>query len=847
MRTFFLVLLFAGSLCAETGLDPENCLSCHGMPWMAVLDSTGVRDFHVDESSYQNSVHGRFSCRQCHLDVDQVPHTLPVQQVDCSVACHVIDPYTGADFSHRKMAKDLQESAHGKRGEGTYDDRKPGCKDCHSNSQYWQELTPELARAEKKCLACHDDYNELGLDFKHLALHMSEDQIWRHQKNFEACVRCHTDNELVSDSLEALMIQGTMVSSFLESFHGRGFSFGDSRSPVCGDCHGYHSVFSQTDDRSMIHANNIQNTCGTIGCHDGATVAFATAGSMHSLYSGSKVQILVWVKWIYIFLIIGTLGIMCFHNFLDWRAWKRHRPKVAHEPSDKPQRRFLRMNSAERISHVVMFVSFSILALTGAILWIPPEQFGDLIAWESFMPVRAWGHRIAAVVITLVGIYHVGYALLTRRGRALFGAMLPAFSDLRLAGQNISFMFGKRKERPAFGFFNYSEKLEYWAFAWGSFVMTLTGVILWFEHLGSKFIVDLSRLVHSLEAVLAVAAIVVWHFWNVHWKPGRWPMSEVWIDGAMDEHHMEEEHGALLADDAAEKFNPELLRLAKQSVERRHRKRDYAARILGWSFLAMTLSVCAVMIWSFSQYLNQTDAAQPTGTEEGLPRPLLDKEAALDNPSYPLRVAHEDVDWRYARFHSVDPIVVEDPNAHKSECLLCHAILPHTKNRKSRAYLNQHSRYMSCEACHAGEENYQKGDFRWIDRSITPRKNPGTPYHLVSIPENAGEDNFHSRIGLVINGNPLLDNLDSDRAIEYLNNPAPMNQARIDEVKDRFHDRIDTKEGAALLCNSCHVDEGGKIDFKGLGFDDERIRQLKSVAKTASVTDYEVFYLPAPY
>jgi cytochrome b subunit of formate dehydrogenase len=846
MRTLVFLLLFAGTLTAEAGLDPENCLSCHNSPWMAVVDSSGVRDFHVDESTYANTVHGRFSCRQCHQDVDQVPHTLPLQKVDCSVACHVIDPYTGEDFSHKKMAKSLQESAHGKRGKGAYDHRKPACKDCHTNSVYWQELTPELARAQKKCKSCHENYNQLELDFKHLALHMSEDQIWRHQKNFEACVRCHTDNELVSDSLETLLLEGTMVSSFLESFHGRGFSYGDSRSPVCADCHGYHKIYSHEDERSTIHPNNIQNTCGTMGCHDGATVAFATAGSMHNLYQGTKVQILVWVKRIYVLLIIGTLGGMLFHNFLDWRTWLRHRPKGGHV-AKKSQRRFLRMNRVERYSHAVMFISFSLLALTGAMLWIPPERFGGLKSWEFFMPVRAWGHRVSAILITLVGIYHLFYSVGSRRGRALMGAMLPALSDLRLAGENISFMLGIRKERPAFGFFNYSEKLEYWAFAWGSIVMTVTGVILWFEHLGSKFIVDLSRLVHSLEAILAVAAIVIWHFWNVHWKPGRWPMSEVWIDGEMGEDHMEEEHGALLAADAADKFHPELLIAADQPVDRRRRKRDYAARILGWSFLSMTLVVCAVMVWSFSQYLGQTGSGQSHRIEECLPRPLLDLDAAAMDPTYPLRAAHEDVDWRYKRFHGVAPLIYEDPNAHKSECLLCHSLLPHSLNRKNRAYLNQHSRYMTCEACHAGEADMKKGDFRWLDRRLVPSESAGTPYHLVSVPADAGEDNYHSRIGLVIDGKPLVDNIDSDRVKEYQENPVPMTQAGINEVKDRFHDRIATGEDTALTCDACHVSEGGVLDFHALGFDDSRIRQLQSVAKTSSVTEYEVFYLPAAY
>lgn len=843
------LLLVVGISQADPGFDPENCMSCHGQKWFAVTDTAGVRDFRVDEAAYRQSVHGRFACRQCHTDVDQVPHKVPVQKVNCTIACHVVDPYTGNDFSHKKVGDLIQGSVHGKDSSSIYDDRKPVCKDCHTNSIYWQELPPDLERARVRCMACHESYNELDQDFQHLALHLSEDQMWKHQQNFQACIRCHTANELVSDSLEAMLINETMVSSFLESFHGRGFSFGDTRSPVCADCHGHHKIYSHRDKRSTIHPSNIRETCGTMNCHDGATTAFATAGSMHNLYQGWKVETLYWVKQIYILLIIGVLGGMLLHNLLDFTNWLRRRKPIPEgTPKPRKRQRFVRMNKAERVSHVIMFVSFTLLALTGALLWIPADYFGTLLEWNYFMPVRAWSHRIAAIVITLISVYHIGYSLLTRRGRLLLLEMLPRPLDVKHVFQNLAWMLGKRDHPPKYRFFNYGEKAEYWAFAWGSFVMTATGVILWWEQLGSKFVVDLARLIHSLEAILAVAAIVVWHFWNVHWKPAYWPMSTTWIDGTMDEEDIEEEHGAMLDPETAGSFHPELMKTAELVERRSLRKRDIFVRVIGWSFLILTIFTCAVMVWSFQQYLSAAGSERINKSIVELQQPLKNKEAALDNPTYPLLVAHEDVDWRHGRFHKASPVISIDPNLRETECNLCHAALPHAENIKTRAYLNLHSRFMTCESCHASADRIEAGQYRWVDLRMDKKGDPKTPYHMLASPPETGEDNHTSYIGLVLEGNPLYDDINSPRAREHAASSAKMTKARMKEAADRFHDRIDTSEGAALTCKACHTEDGdGVLDFDRLGFDEERAKELRSIARTASVTEYDVFYLPEPY
>ena len=45
-----------------------------------------------------------------------------------------------------------------------------------------------------------------------------------------------------------------------------------------------------------------------------------------------------------------------------------------------------------------------------------------------------------------------------------------------------------------------------------------------------------------MEAVLAGLAIIVWHLYEVHFKPGESSTDSMWLTGLIDEHHMKEEH-----------------------------------------------------------------------------------------------------------------------------------------------------------------------------------------------------------------------------------------------------------------------------------------------------------------
>jgi hypothetical protein len=206
--------------------------------------------------------------------------------------------------------------------------------------------------------------------------------------------------------------------------------------------------------------------------------------------------------------------------------------------------------------------------------------------------------------IGLVGLslWHCVVVALSPGARRWFATMIIRPRDLAEFAQDIAFdlgLFGwvarsKRlapivsrhawlrfDRRPAFGRYGFVEKLEYGAVLWGNFVMIATGTTLWrpdwFLGWTPGWTFDVCRVVHGFEATLAFLAIIVWHMYHVHLRPGVFPMSRVWLDGKISRselrHHHPREYLALLERRRRERGSPggvEAKESAGQPAERNH-------------------------------------------------------------------------------------------------------------------------------------------------------------------------------------------------------------------------------------------------------------------------------------
>jgi len=211
--------------------------------------------------------------------------------------------------------------------------------------------------------------------------------------------------------------------------------------------------------------------------------------------------------------------------------------------------RYLRFDVARRIEHLILIISFTTLGVTGLIQKFATAGVSEWLIQllGGIEPTRII-HRTAAAIFLLECVYHLvvlGYKLYIRRVQA---SMMPGIKDVRDVIQFVGYNLGFTKDHPKMGRYSFAEKVEYWAMLWGALIMGLTGLMLWnpiatTNVLPGQFI-PAAKSAHGNEAVLAVLAIILWHFYSVHIKTWNWSM----IKGTISRKEMEEEHAVELAE-----------------------------------------------------------------------------------------------------------------------------------------------------------------------------------------------------------------------------------------------------------------------------------------------------------
>jgi len=208
---------------------------------------------------------------------------------------------------------------------------------------------------------------------------------------------------------------------------------------------------------------------------------------------------------------------------------------------------FIRFSLNQRVQHFLLVLSFTLLAFTGIPLKFPSATW-MLLGFN--IGVARVIHRISAVILIGVSIYHVFYlfAILVKKEFKIRDAftMIPSMKDVRDFLETTRNYFGLRSDLPMYGRYSFREKFEYWALAWGTVVMIVSGLTLWFNVAIGNIMPDwwivAAYIAHSWEAWLAILAIIIWHMYNAHFAPGKFPMSKVWLDGKISEEEMIIEH-----------------------------------------------------------------------------------------------------------------------------------------------------------------------------------------------------------------------------------------------------------------------------------------------------------------
>ena len=224
-----------------------------------------------------------------------------------------------------------------------------------------------------------------------------------------------------------------------------------------------------------------------------------------------------------------------------------------------PPPAYERFTKSDRIQHLTMVASFLVLALTGLpqkFIYANNRYLDDLIdAMGGLERVRIL-HRGAATVLMVVTVYHllaVAHRLLVRRVSL---SMLPRYQDVVDGLQAVRYNVGLAKERPRTDRYTWEEKVEYWSLVWGTVVMIVTGFMLWNPVATARFVpgqwIPAAQVIHGGEALLAILAVLVWHFYSVHLRHFNLSM----FTGLMSEQEMDREHPLELERIKAGKAHP---------------------------------------------------------------------------------------------------------------------------------------------------------------------------------------------------------------------------------------------------------------------------------------------------
>jgi formate dehydrogenase gamma subunit len=546
-------LLAAVSATGLPALTDNFCLDCHADKSLTKTTAAGKEvSVFVDKARLTASVHATNNCISCHSDVtakhpDDNKAVLPVNCAAC----------------HEKQTESYGASVHGIALKAGRLDAAT-CQDCHDSHEVLPPTSPvsplHFTRQAATCGGCHDaEARDVAASVHGQATAAGKRdaptctdchfehriEALTHASNLkiseEVCSKCHASERLNTK----YNLPSDRVKTFFESYHGLAVQYGSTLAANCGSCHGYHKILPSSDTNSTIHASHLVATCGK--CHPGANEKFAS-GRIHvdvaAAQSGPDFasRINWWVRRIYLVLIFGTVGAMLFHNGLLF-----YKKVSAHlRASGRP---VLRMDLSQRIQHAVLALSFIALALTGFALKFPDSWLARIMG--SSEPFRRWAHRIAGIVLLAVGVYHLIYIAATRPGRRLVRDLFPVRKDLGDTWTAVRHLTGLSRQKPKIGRFGYAEKMEYWAVVWGTIIMGVTGLMIWFKIDVTQFLprwaVDVALTIHYYEAVLACLAIVVWHLYHVIVDPDVYPLNLACWDGKVSEHWHEEEHPLDLA------------------------------------------------------------------------------------------------------------------------------------------------------------------------------------------------------------------------------------------------------------------------------------------------------------
>ncbi|MCR4410815.1 MAG: hypothetical protein NUV77_00145, partial [Thermoguttaceae bacterium] len=533
------------------------------------------------------------------------------------------------DDCHRQRLEtyknDLETYRTGVHGHGLY---KSGlqvtavCADCHgSHGIYYAgnaKSTLHPTRVAKTCGKCHRFIEERLEASVHARGNGAGAMADREApggraKRKPSCTDCHQGHDQIHPESVAFRLalphrcgncHANLSTTYAMSLHGELTELGYGPGAKCSDCHGAHDILAVTDPNSRLAPGNRAATCGQ--CHvvgSGDFVNFDphidhTDPERNPLVHG--VYLFFMTLLITVFAVFGVHTVLWFVRSLI-HVWQHGRPKGL-VPGHRAYVRFMPFH---RWSHSFLLISFLGLALTGLPLKYSESAWAKSLAFAlgGFQQTSTW-HRIFGLVTFGCFFIYIGRMVRhvvgngMRKGslrEAVFGpdSPVPNWRDLKDLVRMIRWFFGLGP-KPTFERWSYWEKFDFWGACADVVIIGFTGLILWFPVLFTAFLpavtLNIAKVIHSTQALLATGFVFAIHFFNTHFRPDKFPADMSVLTGLVSEEEMADERPAYL-----ERMR-ESGELDQRVATVPSQRRLWTVKLLGYLALCVGLALLAGMI-----------------------------------------------------------------------------------------------------------------------------------------------------------------------------------------------------------------------------------------------------------
>jgi len=527
----------------------ETCLMCH--------------EDVVSAEEFTASVHGPNGCVSCHADlIDEEAHMegeLMPEPVEC-VRCH------------KEVTAQHYVSVHQLNG--------IDCSTCHSDIHTVTPWQGDKSIAAAKCGECHDEILEVYeesvhgtavqadnsdsascMDCHNLHLVKGFDELEHPESrdfHTDVCLKCHADE----DMMERNGVPTVAVATYLNSYHGKNYMLGYPEQVAgCSDCHTSHAILAEENPESSLHPDNLITTCGQ--CHPNSSAQFVKFHAHGDMTNREQYPILYYTYVGMTTLLVATFAVFWIHTLLwMFRGFVENREKKRLLATGRApviagaHKMYRRFRSIHIFLHLLVIISFLLLALTGIPLKFAGQEWAPLLmGFFGGAANAALLHRVGVIITFLYFfsalVMSTKFLFSGLRSPAeflerLFGpeSLFPNMRDVR----DISAMFRWfffLGPKPSFERWTYWEKFDFFAVFWGMFVIGGSGLMLWFPEYFATVLpgwaLNVATIVHSDEALLATGFIFTIHFFNTHMRPEKFPMDFVIFNGEISKEEFIEE------------------------------------------------------------------------------------------------------------------------------------------------------------------------------------------------------------------------------------------------------------------------------------------------------------------